>query len=302
MAHLNLSFEDLASVICLACHLGNADGDFSETEMKAILTTLGEQYNFEGREDLLRQYINAGFQMEPQEAIRRISAFGPVEKQWTSNFFVKTIVADDNLEESEKSLYWDIMEKCGLPEHNLGGESGSNESSSPKESPLKNQVIIAFSPRKVNEDIADTVISYVEYPFEQENLRSDLFKWFKDPESLQFCRKSAVLEKLNGVLGLNNGWHLLLVYAKPDHWAHPALNKAATFIDGESTVYGPALLLAEGEGKVAKGCQFESFVSTILGKLYEMDNNFLIAGEDSPALTRRYLVTALSALEVIPKQ
>ena len=300
MAHLNLSFEDLASVICLACHLGNADGDFSESEMQAILTALGEQYNFEGREDLLRQYINAGFQMEPQEAIRRISAFGPVEKQWTSNFFVKTIVADDNLEESEKSLYWDIMEKCGLPEHNLDG--GSNQDNTPSESPLSDQIIIAFEPRRVSGEVYDTTIRFIKYPFEKQNLRDNLFEWFNNAETLQFVRSSTVLDKLNSELGLQNGWHLLLVHAKKDYWLNPSVNKAATMIGRDGTVYGPALLLVEGEGKVAKGCQFESFVSTILGKLYEMDNNFLIEGEDSPALTRRYLVTALTALEVIPKQ
>ena len=301
MAHLNLSFEDLASVICLACHLGNADGDFSEDEMKGIITALGEQYNFEGREDLLRQYINAGFEMNPQEALRRISAFGPAEKQWTSNFFVKTIVADGNLEESEKSLYWDIMEKCGLPEHNL--DSGENNSSNaPKESPLANQVCISFTPRLVSGEVSDTTIDFVEYPFDEANLRDAIFEWFCNPETLQFCRRGNVINALNEELGLQNGWHFLLVYARQDHWLHPYVNKAATLIADGDTVYGPALLLVEGDGKVAKGCQFESFVSAALGKLYNLDNNFLIAGEDSPALTRRYLVTALSALEVLEKQ
>ena len=300
MAQLNLSFEDLASVICLACHLGNADGDFSEEEMKGILAALGEQYNFQGREDLLRQYINAGFDMNPQDALRRIAAFGPVEKQWASNFFVKTIVADGNLEESEKSLYWDIMEKCGLPEHNLDG--GSNESSAPKESPLQYQTCIAFTPHRVNDEIVDTSIEFVEFPFDQENLRNDIFTWFSNPETLQFCRRGEVIDALGEALGLQNGWHVLMVYAKANHWRNPYINKVATMIDGTETVYGPALLLAEGEGKVAKGAQFASFISTILGKLYEMDNNLLVYGEDSPALTRRYMVTALSALEDLPTQ
>lgn len=299
MVHLNLSFEDLASVICLACYLGNADGNFSEEEMTAILKAITEQYNFEGREDLLRQYINAGFDMNPQEALRRVAAFGPEEKQWTSNFFVKTIVADNNLEESEKSLYWDIMEKCGLPDNNLTGDS---QSSAPKERPLKNQVCISFTPVHVSKDVYDTRIDFEEFPFEAENIRNDIFDWFRNPETLQFCRRSNVLDAINKELGLENGWHLLMVYAKPGHWMRPCPNKAATMIDGEDKVFGPALLLAEGEGKVAKGCQFESFISTILGALYKLDNNFLISGEDSPALTRRYLATALTALEEMPRQ
>ncbi len=299
MAHLNLSFEDLASVICLACYLGNADGNFSEEEMTAILKAITEQYNFEGREDLLRQYINAGFDMNPQEALRRVAAFGPEEKQWTSNFFVKTIVADNNLEESEKSLYWDIMEKCGLPDNNLSGDS---ESSAPAESHLKYQVCIAFQPVHVAEDVYDTRIDFVKYPFEQENLRNDLFHWFNNPETLQFCRRSKVLDALNKQLGLDNGWHLLLVYAKPEHWYKPGPNKAATLIDGEDKVFGPALLLVEGEGKVAKGCQFESFAKTIFEALFNLDNNFLVSGEEARAVTVRYLATALTALKEMPKQ
>ena len=106
MATLNLSYEDLASVICLAVHLANADGNVTDDEMEAIVRSITDQYNFEGKQDLLKEYINDGMNMQPQEALKRIAAFGPTEKQWTSNFFVKTIVADGNLEENEKSLYW----------------------------------------------------------------------------------------------------------------------------------------------------------------------------------------------------
>ena len=114
MATLNLSYEDLASVICLAVHLANADGNVSDDEMEAIVKAITDQYNFEGREDLLKEYINDGMAMSPQVALQHIAAFGPAEKQWTSNFFVKTIVADGNLEENEKSLYWDIQESAAF--------------------------------------------------------------------------------------------------------------------------------------------------------------------------------------------
>ena len=127
MATLNLSYEDLASVICLAVHLANADGNVTDDEMEAIVRSITDQYNFEGKQDLLKEYINDGMNMQPQEALKRIAAFGPTEKQWTSNFFVKTIVADGNLEENEKSLYWDIMDKCGLPDHNLDTLDGRHQ-------------------------------------------------------------------------------------------------------------------------------------------------------------------------------
>ena len=93
MATLNLSYEDLASVICLAVHLANADGNVTDDEMEAIVKSITDQYNFEGKQDLLKEYLNDGMNMQPMDALKRIAAFGPAEKQWTSNFFVKTTVA-----------------------------------------------------------------------------------------------------------------------------------------------------------------------------------------------------------------
>ena len=50
MTYLNLSYEDLASVICLAIHLANADGNIDDTESAAIIKALTDQYNFEGKQ------------------------------------------------------------------------------------------------------------------------------------------------------------------------------------------------------------------------------------------------------------
>ena len=119
MAHLNLTYEELAAVLCLAIYLGNADGNLDDSEAQAILKTLTDQYNFEDREDLLKDYIKTANEMEVVDALKYVSGFGPAEKQWASNFFVKTIVADNELDEREKDLYWKIMDICGLPDHNL---------------------------------------------------------------------------------------------------------------------------------------------------------------------------------------
>lgn len=63
MATLNLSYEDLASVICLAVHLANADGNVTDDEMEAIVKSITDQYNFEGKQDLLKEYLNDGMNM-----------------------------------------------------------------------------------------------------------------------------------------------------------------------------------------------------------------------------------------------
>lgn len=119
MAHLNLSYEDLASVICIAACIAGVDGSADDSEVAAIIKSLTDQYNFEGQADLLRSYLADGSHMDPNDAVRRIAAFGPVEKQWASNFFAKTIVADNVLDEREKALYWKVMDICGLPDNNL---------------------------------------------------------------------------------------------------------------------------------------------------------------------------------------
>lgn len=119
MAHLKLNYDELASVLCLAFHLANADGSIDDIETAAILKALTDQYDFEGQGDLLKEYLDDAWDMDVKDALIHVAAFGPAEKQWASNFFVKTIVADRELDEDEKQLYWKIQDLCKLPDHNL---------------------------------------------------------------------------------------------------------------------------------------------------------------------------------------
>ena len=299
MATLNLSYEDLAAVICLATHLANADGNVSDQELEAIVKAITDQYNFEGRGDLLNEYLKDGMAMSPQVALQHIAAFGPVEKQWTSNFFVKTIVADGNLEESEKSLYWDIQEKCGLPDHNLEGASGApaQENTDIK---LDKQTCLEINYRRVQDNILDGSIQFVQFDADA-NVRQKVFAWFRDPETLQFHRGSRALNALNEKLGLAGGWKLIMVYARKEHWSDPKLNRAGSLIAGED-VYGPVFFVLENADKTLMGFNYKSFIETLLSELYSMDNSILVSGEEEPGLTRRYLVTALTALGSLPGQ
>ena len=119
MAHLNLNYDELASVLCLAFHLAGADDHFDDREKLAIYKALTDQYDFEGKDDLLNEYITSASEMKLIDALKYVSDFGPAEKQWASNFFVKTIIADKELTEEEKQLYWKIQEMCDLPDNNL---------------------------------------------------------------------------------------------------------------------------------------------------------------------------------------
>lgn len=297
MATLNLSYEDLASVICLAVHLANADGDVSDQEMEAIVKAITDQYNFEGRQDLLKEYINDGMAMSPQVALQHIAAFGPVEKQWTSNFFVKTIVADGNLEENEKSLYWDIQEKCGLPDHNLESDnsSSSNASAEDDEAQMERQTCVTVNYRRAYDNICDGSVTYVQYD-RGVNMREKVFAWFSDAESLQFHRRSRNLDALNAKLGLAGGWKLIMVFAKKEYWAKPNLNRVGTVIAGED-VYGPVFFVLENEDKTLMGFNYKSFIGKFLMGLKDLDKSILVQGEENEGLSNRYMLTAFTALE-----
>ncbi len=257
MATLNLSYEDLASVICLAVHLANADGNVTDDEMEAIVRSITDQYNFEGKQDLLKEYINDGMNMQPQEALKRIAAFGPTEKQWTSNFFVKTIVADGNLEENEKSLYWDIMDKCGLPDHNLEGSSDSAQT----EASLERQTAVTVNYKRVKADICDGAVQYVQWD-RGVNVREKVFGWFQDAESLQFFRRSRALDAINKEMGLAAGWNLVMIFAPKEYWADPKPNRVGSRIAGEA-IWGPVLFVLENDDKTLMGFNYKSFMKRI---------------------------------------
>ena len=301
MATLNLSYEDLASVICLAAHLANADGNVSDEEMEAIVKSITDQYNFEGRGDLLKEYINAGLNMQPQEALQRIAAFGPVEKQWTSNFFVKTIVADGNLEESEKSLYWDIMEKCGLPEHNL--ESGSQDSGSSSsasedtEASLALQTCVAVNFRNVQDNIFDGFVQFPQFQRKGTSIRNEVFDWF-GLETLQFERRSRGIDALNEHLGLGGGWKLIMIYGRAEHWENPGYNKLGSLVAGED-VYGPVFFVLENGDKALMGFNYKSFLVKLINLFNSIDESVMVQGENNPELSRRYLITALTAVAAL---
>ena len=290
MATLNLSYEDLASVICLAVHLANADGNVTDDEMEAIVRSITDQYNFEGKQDLLKEYINDGMNMQPQEALKRIAAFGPTEKQWTSNFFVKTIVADGNLEENEKSLYWDIMDKCGLPDHNLESSSDSAQT----EASLERQTAVTVNYKRVKADICDGAVQYVQWD-RGVNVREKVFGWFQDAESLQFFRRSRALDAINKEMGLAAGWKLVMIFAPKEYWADPKPNRVGSRIAGEA-IWGPVLFVLENDDKTLMGFNYKSFIQRLLEILYSLDNGILVAGEENPQLSRRYFETALTEL------
>ncbi|MBO4469508.1 MAG: TerB family tellurite resistance protein [Bacteroidales bacterium] len=109
------TFEDLAAVIAVCLGTARVDGDFAEEEFKAILDGLRAQYNFEGRDDLLAEYIKSANEMDLEVAIRRIQNFDSDEKQFTSDMLFMTIASDGKLDPQEEEVYKNMIEVCDLP-------------------------------------------------------------------------------------------------------------------------------------------------------------------------------------------
>ena len=109
------TFEDLAAVIAVCLATAREDGNFEQIEFKTILDGLRAQYNFEGRDDLLADYVKFANEMSLDEAIQRIQRFDAEEKQFTSDMIFITIASDGKLDPSEEAVYKGMIEVCGLP-------------------------------------------------------------------------------------------------------------------------------------------------------------------------------------------
>ena len=109
------TFEDLAAVIAVCLATAREDGNFEQIEFKTILDGLRAQYNFEGRDDLLADYVKFANEMSLDEAIQRIQRFDAEEKQFTSDMIFITIASDGKLDPSEEKVYKGMIEVCGLP-------------------------------------------------------------------------------------------------------------------------------------------------------------------------------------------
>ncbi len=109
------TFEDLAAVIAVCLATAREDGNFEQIEFKTILDGLRAQYNFEGRDDLLADYVKFANEMSLDEAIQRIKRFDAEEKQFTSDMIFITIASDGKLDPSEEEVYKGMIEVCGLP-------------------------------------------------------------------------------------------------------------------------------------------------------------------------------------------
>lgn len=298
MAHLNLSYNDLCAVICIAMHLADIDGNTTDEECEAIIKAITDQYNFDGKEDLLKEYISDAKNMDVQEALQRIKNFGPAEKQYTSNFFAKTIVADGQLDENEKSLYWQIQDVCGLPDNDLAGDSQSSSATtaSSNSAGYKKDVCVVIRYQLYQQGVYDGRIQFWTY---NGDVKSNIFGFYNNPEQLYFFRTGGEMTYLDNMLHnmgqLPSNRHLVMIY-NPEYKLTP--NKAGNIVAKEP-VFGEVFFAVEGPDKDLHGFPTRASISEflrLLDALGSAQGGLLVQGENNPSLSRRYYITGLNAI------
>lgn len=283
MAHLNLSYDELAAIISMAAHLANADGHFSEEEMAAIVKGITDRYNFDGKEDLFKQYLDSANEMSVEKAVELLSGIGDEEKQFASNLFVSVIAADGNLDEDEKSYYFALMDACQLPDHNLTAEKETESTSS--------SLPATFPVIQYKSVFGLYLDGEVLYPQFNEDIRNKIFELY-EADTLTFWRTSEGLDFLNSKIH-PEGVHLVMIFDK--NQAVP--NKIGTLLAGEE-VYGPILFAWEDDKKALYGFGSKEDIKYLLELLDTLAEGKLLVGKsNNSSLSQKNLQAALTKLE-----
>lgn len=280
MADLKLSYDELTAIIHLAARLAYADGQFSDEEMNGLVGYLTYIYNFEGQEDLLKSYWEDASKMDTGDAIKLLQGVGDLEKQFASNMFVKVIAADGNIDESEKELYFKLMDICSLPTHNLTAEA---------EAPAITPIFPAIHYKNVFNLYLD---GEVLYPQIAEDTRNKIFELF-EAETLSFWRNSAGLNFLNDKLK-QDGKSLIMIFKKDN----TIPNKIGTLLADNDPVNGPILFAWEDDKKMLYGFESKEDVKYLLELLDSITEGMLLLdNSNNKSLAQRNFQTALSKLE-----
>ena len=280
MALPNLTYDELTAIIHLAAHIANADGQFTEDEMANLLGYLTEIYNFEGQEDLLKSYLVDANNMDTGTAVELLGGVGDVEKQFASNMFVKVIAADGNADESEKELYFKLMDICSLPDHNL--------TANPEASAITPIFPVIHYKNVFNLYLDGEVL----YPQIAEDTRNKIFELF-DAETLSFWRNSSGLNFLNDKLK-QDGKYLIMIFNKDNNIP----NKIGTLLADNEPVNGPILFAWEDDKKMLYGFESKEDVKYLLELLDSITEGMLLLDNSkNSSLAQKNFQAALSNLE-----
>ena len=260
------TFEDLAAVIKICYGTARADGDFSDEEFVTIINGLKAQYNFEGRNDLLKEYIAAADKMSYDEAIERIKRFDEEEKQFTSDMLYMVIATDGRLDPEEQEVYKEMINVCGLPLF-TGAEKYANEEDGQEEELNEHDAII---PAYIVVNFYGIATLHQSENEDWSSLEADIASWLGCDGGVQVVRFTKPLNAISEALNLN-GCHLVFLMARRGYGDKTVGdNMPATILYGGGyPLYGNIAFALETD----KGYEVEGFRSRkLLNEAYDVIN------------------------------
>ena len=253
---MRVTLETLAAIYRLSKHLIFADDDPSDAEIEKIVKFLS---NFEGLDvNAQQQIVEYGTEhLDDTQAVKLIAALDDDAKQEVANLFAQIVLADGELTEDEKKLYWQIQELCGLPD---AQDEDTSENTAPA-SDGNDAIIPAFL--VVNYD-GFTSVQQSENE-DWDTLGDELSAWIGADGRVEVVRYTRPLNALSEQLGLN-GRHLVFMVARNGYACTVGDNMPATLLYGGGyPIMGNIVFALETD----KGYEIEGITSRgLLSKVF----------------------------------
>lgn len=128
---MKVTFETLAAIYRLANHLAQADGQLQDSEVETMVDFIKV---FGLDMETFRKLVSYGLEgISDREAISLVAQLDAEGKQKVANLFAKVVCSDQELSESEKSLYFQISDYCGLPDPETEDEAEPEPEQEPEQ-------------------------------------------------------------------------------------------------------------------------------------------------------------------------
>lgn len=285
MANLNFDYNQLAAVVSVALILMNYDDNIDDREVLSLKKSLQDQYNI--TEDQIKELVEYAQKMEVEDALQHIKGFDAAGKQFASNFFGNIILADGQLTQAEKDVYFQLLGNCDLPNfqeeslhQNLGGEQQEQQQQqahSDESQPVSSAATMPIAPTFLSLRYVPMTNTYAQaiptFPqFEERPITH--FKEYYGAEEIYIAHNTDVLNVLSEKINIP-GMKVGILYPK----SGGLLNKAATSLAGFD-IRGSAAFCLEDEEGYAHGFTTRGDLTYLVNALEYLLNNIAFSYGD----------------------
>ena len=274
-----MTYEDLKAIICIANVLVDVDGDSDQREMNSIVKSIRDAYDVPT--DDLRQIFEAGLSMSTSPALERIRQLPDKEKRFASNLFGNVILADKQLTEKEKEVYWEVQRICGLPDFDPDScHMDALQGSAPQTDTFPTPVFItaSFDITTIGNIRSASILLWDLGDRPLTGLKS-IFAAPGKPEPDFYTRMNTkVLKMLNKEMGLEDEeYQLSFVY---DKHGGP-FNKPLSYLNDGNAMYGTCCICLSNDKYYMKGFTQKAQVRFVMKALDVLSEHtcFVEAGD-----------------------